>query len=381
MKICHICLCGPVTDGFTYQENLLSKYHAKLNMDVSMIASLYYYTSDGKVGKMDKTEYVNSDGVKMYRIEIVNGDINNKLRRYKDLYSTICKIDPDILFVHSCQFLDIADIIKFKKHKKDVRIYVDNHADFINSATGFLSKHILHGIIWRRCAKKIYKYCEKFYGVTPGRVDFLKQMYKLKEDKLELLVLGADDEKVKEAQDENARNTIREKYNIKKDDFLIMTGGKIDSFKKQTILLMDAVLSIPNVKLIVFGSVTNELKDEVMNRSKNNVQYIGWVDSEESYKYFNASDLVVFPGKHSVYWEMTAGLGIPMIVRRLEGIEHIDAGNTCLFLEKDSVEEIKEKIELLINNKDLYNEIKNNSINKGMMKFSYLEIAKRSIEL
>lgn len=346
-----------------------------------MIASLYYYTPDGKVSKMDKSEYVNPDGVKMYRIEIVNGDINNKLRRYKDLYSTICKIDPDILFVHSCQFLDISDVIKYKKQHPDARIYVDNHADFINSATGFLSRHILHGIIWKRCAKKIYKYCEKFYGVTPGRVDFLREMYKLKEDKLELLVLGADDEKVKEAQEEKENNTIREKYNIKDDEFLIMTGGKIDRFKKETILLMDVVLQIPDVKLIVFGSVTDELKEDVMNRSRDNVQYIGWVNSEDSYKYFMASDLVIFPGKHSVYWEMAAGLGIPMIVRRLAGIEHIDAGDTCLFLEEDSVEEIKDKIGLLVNNRDMYNEIRKNAIEKGMKTFSYLEIAKRSIEL
>ncbi len=45
-----------------------------------------------------------------------------------------------------------------------------------------------------------------------------------------------------------------------------MSGGKIDHAKQQTLLLMEAVKELSHkfpVKLIVFGSVSNELKDEV----------------------------------------------------------------------------------------------------------------------
>ena len=30
MKIVHICLCGAMTDGFNYQENVITKYHKKM---------------------------------------------------------------------------------------------------------------------------------------------------------------------------------------------------------------------------------------------------------------------------------------------------------------------------------------------------------------
>ena len=37
--------------------------------------------------------------------------------------------------------------------------------------------------------------------------------------------------------------------------------------------------------------------------------------SKDSYDYFEASDLVVFPGCHSVMWEQVTGQGKPMLVK------------------------------------------------------------------
>jgi 1,2-diacylglycerol 3-alpha-glucosyltransferase len=108
MKVCHVCLCGPVTDNFSYQENLLTKYQAKLGMDVSMIASPYYFTQEGTIAISDKKEYVNSDGVKLYRLKVKKGDYEDKFRRYDGLYETIERINPDVLFVHGVQFLDLT---------------------------------------------------------------------------------------------------------------------------------------------------------------------------------------------------------------------------------------------------------------------------------
>ena len=91
----------------------------------------------------------------------------------------------------------------------------------------------MHKIIWRKFAHLIEPYTTKFYGVLPARVDFLKNVYKLPEEKVELLVMGADDEKVKEAKNPNVKKEIRKKYNIKPGDFLIVTGGKIDYAKSK----------------------------------------------------------------------------------------------------------------------------------------------------
>ena len=161
-----------------------------------------------------------------------------------------------------------------------------------------------------------------------------------------------------------------------------MTGGKIDSAKVQTLQLMEAVARIKEqrVKLIVFGSVTPELLEQVKNRCvENKVFYIGWVTSDESYKYFAAADLVVFPGRHSVFWEQVAGIGIPMLCKYWEGTTHVDLGGNVEFLKENSVTEIEEKIEELVACPEKYNMMKKAAIEKGMETFSYRKIAERAL--
>ena len=58
---------------------------------------------------------------------------------------------------------------------------------------------------------------------------------------------------------------------------------------------------------------------------------------------------------------------------------HIDLGN-CQFLYKDTTEEIKEKIEEVVNNDEVYENMKNVARNEGISQFSYLNIAKKSID-
>lgn len=383
MKITHISLCGPVTDNWSYQDNLLPKYHKVIGYDVSVIASQYVWNDKGKLEIDNRTMYYNEYGIKTIRIESkYKTTVQSKFKSYKNLHKTICNEKPDIIFTHGCQFLDIKYVVKYVKQNPEVRVYVDNHADFSNSARTWASKNILHNIIWKRCAHNIEPYTIKFYGVLPARVDFLKKIYKLPEEKVELLVMGVDDEKVFEARDENIKKMIREKYNIKQDDFLIMTGGKIDNAKKQTLLLMEAVHEIKNdnVKLIFFGSVIEELKNEMNSLVDGiKVKYIGWIPSEESYNYFGAADLVIFPGRHSVFWEQVVGLGIPMIVKYWHGTTHIDLGGNVKFLYEDSVHEIKEKISELYYNEKVYRDMREIAMNKGVKCFSYRDIAMKSI--
>lgn len=383
MKILHICLASFYIDNYSYQENLLPKYHKKADFEVEIIASLVSFDKNGSPCLLKSGgRYLNEYDIPVTRLEYRTKKLSKMLRVYKGTYETIEKAKPDIIFIHGCQFLDIKEVVKYIKNNPYVKVYVDNHADFSNSATNWLSKNLLHKIIWRRCAHLIKPFASKFYGVLPSRVDFLKEIYKLPENKIELLLMGADDEKVEEVNDKSTKE-LREKYDINKKDFLIVTGGKIDSAKKQTLLLMEAVkkVSIPNVKLIVFGSVIEELKEDVNNLvDDEKIKYIGWVNAEDSYKYFGMADLVVFPGRHSVFWEQVAGLGIPMVVKFWEGTTHVDVGGNCEFLYQDSIKEIKDKIESLLNNPNSYNNMKEIAREKGKQEFSYLEIAKRSLQ-
>ncbi|ERJ10938.1 glycosyltransferase [Haloplasma contractile] len=385
MKIVHVALCGPVTDYWTYQDNLLPKYHKINNHEVVMITSKYIYNSNGNLILDDRDSYINENEIKTIRIKIKNDKpFHYRFKKYINLYNTLEKESPEIIFIHGVQFLDIYTIIKYLKKHPDVKVFVDNHADFSNSATNFFSRNFLHKILWRFTAKMIEPYTNVFYGVLPARADFLHDVYKIPTKKIKLLVMGADDEKVLEATSESVKKSIRKKFKIEPTDFLIVTGGKIDQAKKQTILLMKAVkeLGIENVKLIVFGSIISKLEDEVNNIvDGKKIQYVGWVEPEESYKYFGSADLVVFPGRHSVFWEQVVALGIPLIVKHWEGTDHINLGENCRFLYEDSISEIKNIVEELIIDKDKYNKMKLFAENHAAHNFLYSKIAKKSIEL
>lgn len=386
MKIIHVCLAGLFMDGWGYQDNLIAKYHVSFGYDVTVITNQWIYDEEGNYVKTDKETEVDRYGVKIVRIPI-KGDkpYTYKLKRYIGLYENIKKIEPNVIFLHSSQIMDVKDIIRYKKENPKVKIYVDNHCDYSNSATNWLSKHILHGIIWKKKAWQLNPYIEKFYGVLPARVDFMTERYGLPEDRVELLVMGMDDDKAEEADKPEVQAEIRQRFGYTEDDFVVITGGKIDHAKRQTLLLIEAVKNIknPHLKLLVFGSVVEDMKKPLSELcdSDDRINYIGWVQSDDTYPYFAASDLAIFPGRHSVMWEQVAGQGIPMVVKYWDGTTHVDVGGNVKFLYQDSVEEIQSVLEKLMTKGEEYKDMQKNAGEKGRKVFSYRQISRRAIGL
>lgn len=385
MNIVHICLSSSVTDGWNYQENLLTKYQKRSGHEVTIITSRWMHNDAGGLVMDQRSHYVNDDGVIMIRLDM-NGkeDCKRKLKTFRGLANELDMLKPNIIFIHNVCSQDNTVLVKYLKMHPDVIAYADSHADFSNSATNWVSKNILHKIIWRHYAQMLVPYVKKFYGVLPARVDFLKEVYGLPEDKCQLLVLGADDDAVIAAARPEIAQKVRIKHNIQKDDFLIVTGGKIDIWKTQTLLLMEAVRNIdnPKVKLIVFGSVVPELREQVDELTDGKrIQYIGWIQSKESYQYFAASDLVIFPGRHSVFWEQVVAQGIPMICKDWPGTRHIDLGGNVRFLKEDSEKEIREEINRILSMPNEYSHMKKVAAEAGMKTFSYKDIAMQSIGL
>lgn len=216
----------------------------------------------------------------------------------------------------------------------------------------------------------------------PARVDFLVDIYGLPKEKCELLVMGADDELVEKSSHPEVKKQIRNKYNIDKDEFLIVTGGKIDLAKAETLELMKAVHNSTDykVKLLVFGFVVNELKKEFDSLCDGDkVQYVGWIKAEKSYDYFASADLVVFPGRHSVFWEQVVAQGIPMVCKYWEGTTHIDIGGNVKFITESNADEIYNVIKNFIEYKEKYTYMKVSAKSSDGKVFLYSSIAEKSI--
>ena len=382
MKILHTCLASFYIDNYGYQENVLPKMHKKQGHDVQILASTETYLNGNIMSYLEPSTYFNEDSIKVTRIgyvKIINHFISRKLRFYKGITKKLNEFKPDIIFLHDVQFLGIFEVINYLKKNQNVVVYADGHADFTNSGTNWLSKYILHGIIYKICARKIDKYVRKFYGTLPCRVDFFKHFYKVSNDKVELLVMGVDDDLIKFDKIKNKKE-IFFKNNIHKDDFVIISGGKINK-KKRIHHLINAVVELnnPKLKLILFGVFDKEMESLVKNKlNHKSIIFLGWLNNIDIHKHLAASDLCIFPGKHSVLWEQSAGIGLPGLFKKIKGHDHIDIGGNCILLDRGEKKEIIKNLIKILNDKKFYNEMLLNA-NKGKSTFSYYDIAKRSI--
>ena len=383
MRILHICVAGPYTEGMGYQENFLPKFHKQLGHDVYLLASCYQWDK-GVIVHTPEEQRRMRDGVFLYRREFRKfccEPLAKKIRLVKGMREVMEDVKPDFIMAHGISTFSLYDVRNYVRGNQKTRLIVDSHADYVNSATNWLSKNLLHRRIWRHVAQMIEPYTEVFYGVLPARVDFIKEMYHLPPEKCRLLCMGADDGFVKGSVGVEKTAAIRKKYQIGEEDFLIVTGGKIDSVKTQVLLLMRAVHKIAdrNVRLVIFGTVEEHLKkafEKMVDGSR--VQYIGWLQPIETYEVVAAADLAVYPGGHSTLWEQSAGQGIPMAVKYWPGTDHVNVNGNAVFLRNDSADEMKKLLSDLVLDKMRYQKMKTAAV-EAMSEFSYQNIAERCL--
>lgn len=384
MKIVHLCLSSVYIDNHTYQENMLPKYHVLQGHEVTVIASLVSFDSNGRPCLLDKESvYLTKEGYKVIRVDYKKNlyKLNKFIRRYNDISILLENEKPDLIFIHDFSFFDIYKIIRYVSKNKNVIIYVDCHTDYINSAKTWVSKNLFHHFIWRYYGKLLTPFVKMYYGVTPLRCDFLREAYKIPEEKIQLLVMGVDDEMLKMKDRVLIKQANRAKLKIKADDFVILTGGKIDMYKNIH-LVMKTIKEIQNknVKLIVFGTVDPQMKDYFNSfLDSEKINFVGWLNSESIMDLFLSSDLIVFPGTHSVMWEQAVGAGIPCVFKYWEGMTHVDVGGNCEFLRNDSEKEMIEVLNSIIDDKEKYNNMKSIALQKGLIDFSYSKIAYEAI--
>lgn len=380
MKIVHLCLSCFYIDNYSYQENMLPKYHVKMGHDVTVIASLVSFNKDGKPCLLKSaSEHFDKDGYKVIRLAYKSPNkLYRTLRKYEGFYETLENERPDIIFSHGVSMADNSVLRKYLKKYTNVKLFADNHADYINSATNFLSKNVLHKIIWKHYVKKIEPYIIKCFGVTPMRCRFLSEMYHINDNIIDFLPMGVDDESIPNNR-YDVRKNIREQHNIDDDDFLIFTGGKIDK-RKNIHVLVDAIkqLNNPKLHLVICGVLSPEM-EYLRNNFNKNIHYLGWCNLEQVMNYMLASDIACFPGTHSTLWEQSVGVGLPCILKHWNEMTHMDINGNCLFIKGDDTYELKDTINRMMN-KDFYSQQKEKASNAAQF-FLYSDIAKKAIEL
>lgn len=380
MKIVHLCLSCFFVDNYSYQDNMLPKYHVKMGHEVTVIASLVSFNKEGKPCLLSSPSVrMDDNGHKVIRLAYKKPlKVNRFFRRYENFYDTLAAEKPDVIFTHGVAMAEVNTLVRYLRENPHVKLYGDHHGDYINSATNFWSKHVLHKVIWRHYAKKLEPYLTKCYGVTPMRCRFLKEMYHLNPDIIEFLPMGVDDEAIPENRGE-VRDSIRKELGVPENAFLIMTGGKIDQ-RKNTHVLLEAIKRIdnPNLHLVICGVLAPEM-EYLQEQFDSRIHYLGWCNAQRVMDCMVAADMACFPGTHSTLWEQAVGVGLPAVLKRWDEMTHMDVNGNCIFVKGEDVEELQRVIENLLS-KDFYAQQKSKA-EVAATSFLYSDIARKAIDL
>ncbi len=388
MKIMHVAIQVPYNEGWGYQENLLPKFHAKNGHEVMLLITTKKNTLDNQLTTCDVEDYMSPDGFRVKRLnyKAFKPKRLSNLIKYYEIYDTIKEFKPDLIMMHGLGSISALQIRKYvKRDNPNCVVVADNHLDEQNVGNGLVSKRFIgkiYQLFWKWVNASMQKVYKKVYGVTPWRSDYARRFFGIKEELLDVLPAGADDDKFDYEKKESIRQEVRRKHDISDEDFLIVTGGKIDA-KKRIDRLMEAFarLDIPNVKLLVFGECNDDVKAKVEMLSQNPaIRYIGWISSDETYNYFLAADLMFFPGLHSVMWEQACACGIPIAIADNYENYHVDMGGNCFILKQDDVDSIYELLHYILTDQTAYQKALAVATSDLRKQFLYSEIAEKSLE-
>lgn len=383
MRIIHIAPNAIYTEGFGYQENLLPKYEHILGNNVTLVVRNLAY-ENGELVEVPSGDSVSKDGFRVVRKELVHhtclrhDDIFSTL----DIYDLLIELKPDYIHFHGLVSSTINQVIKYKKKVSPKTVVViDNHQDYNN---GDLHKKGIKRSILRAYYRWLFRRNEQYisavYGVTPCRRQYAVDIFSVPQEKTKVLIMGADDEKMDFKNRAAIRNIIRSKYRIGSGEFLIVSGGKIDK-KKKVVELVEACCPIPNVKVLIFGSLCHDVQGKFSAQLQKypNLIYTGWASAREQYNFYFTSDLNIFPGSHSVMWEQACASKTPCLFGIRDGMEHLDVGGNCDFLDDATVHGIRKKIKQLLCS-DKYAQMKKVASSDMTDVFLYSKIARIALD-
>ena len=325
MKICYL---ADINSAHTHK---FLNYFVKKGYDIHVIS-------------LGKGEY---NGVKVHSLDIEDNVMKGKsekgkvgyLKKIKKVKELINEIKPDILHAHYASSYGLlgalanyhpyiisvwgSDVyvfpIKSPIHKMIIR-YNLKKADYILSTSNVMKK-------------ETEKYTNKEIKVTPFGVD-INKFYPNKVESDEIII--------------GTIKTLEEKYGVQ---YLVKAFKQVKEENKDL-----------DIKLRIGGKGSQE--DYLKNLCRelnieNDVTFLGFVKPDDVIKEFQRFDISVFPStldseSFGVAAVESEACGTPVIVSNVGGLmESTKPNETSLVVEKKSVEDLAEKLNILVRDKDL----------------------------
>ena len=305
------------------------------------------FTSDldrkGKIKELEETY----QGIKIRRFKTLFriGDFSSF---FPSVMKSIKESDSDIIHMHC--FRHPFNSAAFSTNKPVILTphYPEYPKELRKKSTRFLI-----ALFDKLIGKSVLKRCNKLLVITEIEKEWLKDKFKVPEDKITLLPNGIPKSYLKKRNPE----TFRKKLKLKKDKLMILSLSRLHKSKG-----FDQVIRIagkfPKAKFIlagVDGGFRGELEYLVKKLNLNNIIFTGELSEEEKLQAYSASDIFIHPSHFEgfgivvleAFSQQTAVLtsnqgGLPWVVQ--------DSG---LIFEDYNLEDLQNKLQQLLSNKKL----------------------------
>lgn len=335
MKVLHVCICGPFTDGLTYQENELIEQHVALGYDVSVIAATDTYGPDMKIVHTEAGTTKLSCGAKLFRLPYawgLHGWLAAKIRAHGGMRECIESIKPDRILFHGLTAWELLTVGAYVKRNPNVKLFVDCHEDFNNSATSWASRELLH----KRFYKPIFHRCmaqiSEVLCVTVESFDFAIDFYGSDPAKTRMYPLGGVIEPP--AVNASRRAEFRCRHGFSPADLVITQTGKLDRTKNlATSLRAFRANPSPRLKFVIAGRMTDEVKVECLPLIEADARIVdlGWQSTEGLRTVLAGSDFFLQPFGQTVTTQMAMCHGCVILAQNLPSHRWLVGDNGKLF--------------------------------------------------
>ena len=288
--------------------------------------------------------------------------------------------------------ISFSDLIKcpiklkriFKKEKFDVLYYMTPNASMYASLAGKRAK--IEKRIYNQCGiryvsltgikRKIFKLVEKLTcrfsthvkSQSPKNMEFAISEGLCKREKISVVgiggTIGVEIDKCRAIDRNEARKTVREKYNIPEDAFLFGYVGRVNRDKGINELL-EAFSRIEKTHekaylcLVGMYDWQNPISEENYEYAKasRRVTMTGNVPKDEVYTYMSAFDALVHPTYREGFGKVlqeAMGVGIPILTTDIPGpSEVVEEGKSGILCRVQDSEDLREKMITLYENPSL----------------------------
>jgi 1,2-diacylglycerol 3-alpha-glucosyltransferase len=321
MRVLHVCICGPFTDGLSYQENELVEQHVALGHDVTVIAATDTYGPDKQIVHTEAGTTRLNCGADLIRLPYswgMRGWLATKIRAHRGLLHCVANLQPDRILFHGLTAWDLSTVAAYVRRNPGAQLFVDCHEDFNNSAKTWLSRELLHRLFYKPIFRNCIDQVKEVLCVTVESLDFAVDFYGSPRSKTRIYPLGCTVEASETATQRRA--DFRARLGLVDTDLVITQTGKLDH-TKQLASALRAFCANPSsaLRFVIAGRMSDDVKTVCLPLIKSDPRIfdLGWQSTDELRSVLAGADCFLQPFGQTVTTQMAMGYGCVILAQDL----------------------------------------------------------------